>query len=181
MWHVVHVNHVMPFMPFMPFMSIKTCQLIAGKKAMHCAGSPGVEVLTPRCLPLALRRATMCRWQLQAASICSAKAPAFPMEKRLGSALGVFVHCENWFSAEICEQPFLLVATRRFSWMKVSKSEHDCICTCLLLFIDVYCSDCKKDIDYRLLSWVWFAAGRLDFQTSIPSLGAKSVTKSALQ
>lgn len=32
----------------------------------------------------------------QSAPICSnAKAQAFPMEKRLGSAVGVFVHCEN--------------------------------------------------------------------------------------
>jgi hypothetical protein len=35
----------------------------------------------------------------QSAPICSnAKAQAFPMEKRLGSAVGVFVHCENWIS-----------------------------------------------------------------------------------
>ena len=157
--HVVHVDSKEIYV-----------QAIAAKKAMHCAGSPGVEVPTPRCLALALLWSDLNRrW----APAPMPRPRHFPWKRgwapRLESLFTVkteflmpwiAMNCHDMIhmphmSSEICEQPFLPVAMRRpSSWMKCVE---EWALLYLYLFIGVYCSDCKKR--HRLSSIVaWFVS-----------------------
>ena len=150
--HVVHVDSKEIYV-----------QAIAAKKAMHCAGSPGVEVPTPRCLALALLWSDLNRrW----APAPMPRPRHFPWKRgwapRLESLFTVKTEflmpwiAMIWYICRICHLKSVSSRFCRLLWegllleWSVSKSEHYCICTCLLVFI---VATAKKDIDYRL-SWL---------------------------